>query len=71
MNQSSSDFFKSRTRKTYSRFLLDGDAKKDESARREALGMNTRAEAIFTRLHITAGPVDVLGGRASLPVRPT
>jgi tetratricopeptide (TPR) repeat protein len=60
-----------RTLKVFSRFLLDGDAKKDEAARREALGMNTRAEAIFTRLRITAGPVDVLGGRASLPVRPT
>ncbi len=68
--QAGNDVELARTLKVYSRFLLDGDAKTDDSARREALGMNTRAEAIFTRLRITAGPVDVLGGRFGLPTRP-
>lgn len=69
--QTGNDVELARTFKVFSRFLLDGDAKTDENARRDALGMNTRAEAIFTRLRITAGPVDVLGGRAALPSRPT
>jgi tetratricopeptide (TPR) repeat protein len=69
--QAGNDVELARTFKVYSRFLLDGDAKTDEGARREALGMNTRAEAIFTRLRITAGPIDVLGGRFGLPTRPT
>jgi tetratricopeptide (TPR) repeat protein len=69
--QTGNDVELARTFKVFSRFLLDGDAKTDPAARSEALGMNTRAEAIFTRLRITAGPVDVLGGRGSLPTRPT
>ncbi len=68
--QTGNDVELARTYKVFSRFLLDGDAKTDENLKREALGMNTRAEAIFTRLRITAGPVDVLGGRGALPVRP-
>jgi tetratricopeptide (TPR) repeat protein len=68
--QTGNDVELARTFKVYSRFLLDGDAKTDEAARREALGMNTRAEAIFTRLRITAGPMGVLSGRAFLPTRP-
>ena len=69
--QTGNDVELARTFKVFSRFLLDGEAKTDPAARSEALGMNTRAEAIFTRLRLTAGPVDVLGGRASLPIRPT
>ena len=65
--QTGNDVELARTFKVYSRFLLDGDAKTDPAARSEALGMNTRAEAIFTRLRITAGPVDVLGGRLRCP----
>jgi tetratricopeptide (TPR) repeat protein len=63
--QSGNDVELARTFKVYARFLLDGDAKTDEALRREALGMNTRAEAIFTRLRITAGPVDVPPARPS------
>jgi hypothetical protein len=33
--------------------------------------MNTRAEAIFTRLRITAGNPDVFTGKSALPTRPT
>ena len=65
--QTGNDVELARTFKVFSRFLLDGDARTDDAARREALGMNTRAEAIFTRLRITAGPVDVLGGRLRCP----
>jgi tetratricopeptide (TPR) repeat protein len=68
--QTGNDVELARTYKVYSRFLLDHDAKTDENARREAVGMNTRAEAIFTRLRITTGPVDVFTGRGALPSRP-
>jgi tetratricopeptide (TPR) repeat protein len=69
--QTGNDVELARTYKVFSRFLLDGDAKTDENARREALGMNTRAEAIFTRLRITAGNPDVFTGKSALPTRPT
>jgi tetratricopeptide (TPR) repeat protein len=67
--QTGNDVELARTFKVYSRFLLDHEAKNDENARRDALAMNTRAEAIFTRLRITAGPVDVPvgAGRGSIP----
>jgi tetratricopeptide (TPR) repeat protein len=68
--QTGNDVELARTFKVYARFLLDNDAKTDEVVRREALGMNTRAEAIFSRLRITAGSVDVPGGRATLASRP-
>ena len=67
--QSGNDVELARTFKVFSRFLLDTEARTDEAARREALGMNTRAEAIFTRLRISQGPVGV--GRARLAARMT
>jgi tetratricopeptide (TPR) repeat protein len=63
--QTGNDVELARTFKVYARFLLDTEAKTDESVRRDALGMNTRAEAIFSRLRITAGPVEVPPGRPS------
>jgi tetratricopeptide (TPR) repeat protein len=65
--QTGNDVELARTFKVFSRFLLDGAAKTDEGARREAIGMNTRAEAIFTRLRITAGPMAVTPTRPSGP----
>ena len=65
--QTGNDVELARTFKVYSRFLLDGDAKTDEAVMREALAMNTRAEAIFTRLRITVGPVGELTGRGIFP----
>ena len=57
-----------RTFKVYSKFLLETEAKTDDHARRDALGMNTRAEAIFTRLRITQSPVEMpQSGRGSRP----
>lgn len=64
--QSGNDVELARTFKVFSRFLLETEARTDEAARREALGMNTRAEAIFTRLRISQGPVEP-AGRASRP----
>ncbi len=47
-----------RTFKVYARFLLEGDGAYDPNVRREALHMNSRAEGIFSRLKITAGPIE-------------
>ena len=66
--QTGNDVELARTFKAYARFLLDNDGKTDEAIRREALTMNTRAEATFSRLRITAGPVE--GGRGTLPSVP-
>ncbi len=66
-SETGNDVELARTFKVYARFLLDTDAKTDEGARREALAMNTRAEATFSRLRITAGRVDVSAGRGSIP----
>ncbi len=66
--QTGNDVELARTFKVYARFLLDNDAKTDEAVRREALAMNTRAEATFSRLRITAGPVE--GGRRTFPSVP-
>jgi tetratricopeptide (TPR) repeat protein len=66
--QTGNDVELARTYKVYARFLLEGDAKTDETLRREALGMNTRAEAIFTRLRLTAGSAF---GLAAVPTRPS
>ncbi|APR81181.1 Adenylate cyclase [Minicystis rosea] len=62
--QTGNDLELARTFKAYSKFLLDSFTT-DETARRDALAMNARAEAIFTRLRITQGPVDP--GRGSRP----
>ncbi|MFT3768286.1 MAG: tetratricopeptide repeat protein [Minicystis sp.] len=64
--QTGNDLELARTFKAYSKFLLDAFAT-DETARRDALAMNARAEAIFTRLRITQGPVEVATGRQSRP----
>jgi len=66
--QTGNDVELARTFKVYARFLLETDAKTDEAVRREALTMNTRAEATFSRLRITAGPVE--GGRRTMPSVP-
>jgi predicted ATPase len=65
--QTGNDVELARTFKAYARFLLDTDAKTDEAVRGDALAMNKRAEAIFSRLRITAGPVDVETSRGSIP----
>jgi tetratricopeptide (TPR) repeat protein len=65
--QTGNDVELARTFKVYARFLLDTDAQAEGEMRREALAMNARAEAIFTRLRITAGPVSEAVGRASRP----
>jgi tetratricopeptide (TPR) repeat protein len=65
--QSGNDIELARTFKAFSRFLLETVAQTDEAARRDALTMNARAEAIFTRLRITQGPVDATDHRASKP----
>lgn len=66
--QTGNDLELARTFKSFSKFLLD-NASIDEGSRRDALTMNARAEAIFTRLRITQGPVEVTAqtGRASKP----
>lgn len=67
--QTGNDLELARTFKAFSKFLIDNFTA-DEPSRRDALGMNARAEAIFTRLRITQGPVEVPGastGRASRP----
>jgi tetratricopeptide (TPR) repeat protein len=65
--QTGNDLELARTFKSYSKFLLDNFPGEDAS-RRDALAMNARAEAIFTRLRITQGPVDAsTSGRASKP----
>lgn len=64
--QTGNDLELARTFKSFAKFMLD-TLSTDEGARRDALGMNARAEAIFTRLRITQGPVEVATGRASRP----
>jgi len=64
--QTGNDLELARTFKSFSKFLLDNFTG-EEPARRDALGMNARAEAIFTRLRITQAPVEVSTGRASKP----
>jgi tetratricopeptide (TPR) repeat protein len=65
--QTGNDVELGRTFKVYAKFLLETEAQTDEVARRDALAMNARAEAIFTRLRITQGPVEMPSGRASRP----
>lgn len=64
--QTGNDLELARTFKAFYKFLAEnfGD---DDAVRRDALAMNARAEAIFTRLKITQGPVEVATGRASRP----
>ena len=70
LERTGNDVELARTFKVFARFLLDGDAKTDEAARREALSMNTRAEATFARLRITAGSADVPRRPGSVPPPP-
>ncbi len=64
--ETGNDLELARTFKVFSRFLFDVEG--TEEARREAIGINTRAEAIFTRLKITTGPVELgATGRESRP----
>ena len=68
LEQTGNDVELARTFKVFARFLMDAEGGPvEEAARREALGMNARAEAIFTRLRITAGPVEVPAHRGSRP----
>ena len=66
--QTGNDVELARTFKVYARFLLDTRRARPTRPRAATpLGMNARAEAIFSRLRITAGPVDVATGRGSIP----
>jgi tetratricopeptide (TPR) repeat protein len=65
--QTGNDVELARTFKVFSRFLLETEARTDDAARRDALAMNARAEAIFTRLRISQGTVEAPAGRGSRP----
>lgn len=64
--QTGNDLELARTFKSFYKFLAEHFGE-DDAVRRDALAMNARAEAIFTRLRITQGPVEVSTGRASKP----
>lgn len=66
--QTGNDVELARTFKAFATFLVEIEGS-DQDARREALAMNERAEAIFTRLKITAGPIEARTGiaRDSIP----
>jgi tetratricopeptide (TPR) repeat protein len=67
LERTGNDVELARTFKAFARFLLDGDAKTDEAVRREALVMNTRAEATFARLRITTSHVPPRRGSTPPP----